>query len=136
MKNIIVVLLIAASCMFSQTGTRPANDPARPAIGWDSLKSLISYPEIAKRTGVQGYSDVSVEIDSAGNVGDVEVSGFGIFNEPVKKVVKNAKWLPEISKGKPKATTVLLEVQFQLKPKKELPKRKVIIIESELPGTK
>ena len=112
MKNIAVLFLLAVSCVFSQTVNRPANDPARPAIGWDSLKSLIAYPEIARRTGVQGYSDVSVEVDSLGNVGDVEVSGFGIFNQPVKEVVKNVKWLPELSKGKPKAATVLMEINF------------------------
>ena len=136
MKNFTVLFLLTVSCMFSQTMNRPANDPARPAIGWDSLKGLIAYPEIARRTGVQGYSDVSVEIDSLGNVGDVEVSGFGIFNQPVKEVVKNVKWLPELSKGKPIAATVLMEIQFQLKPMREMPKRKVIVIESELPKTK
>ena len=136
MKKLAVVLLLAVGCIFSQTANRPANDPARPVIGWDSLKSLIAYPEIARRTGVQGYSDVSVEVDSAGNVGEIEVSGFGIFNQPVKNVMKKVKWLPEISNGRTKASTVLLEIQFQLKPLKEMPKRKVIVIESELPGGK
>jgi len=136
MKNIAVVLLLAVSCAFSQTTKRPVDEPARPVIGWDSLKSLITYPEVARRTGVQGFSNVSVELDSAGNVSDVEVSGFGIFNQAVKEVVQSAKWFPEISSGKAKATILLLEFQFQLKPAQKMPKKKVVIIEAELPNGK
>jgi outer membrane biosynthesis protein TonB len=136
MKKILFLLIVGIVSTFSQTMNRPSNDPARPVIGWDSLKSMIAYPEFARRGGVQGYSDVSVDVDTAGNVSEIAVSGYGIFRKNIEDAVKKVKWLPEITNGKPKATTVLLEIQFQLKPLQDMPKRRVIVIESELPNTK
>ena len=105
---------------------------AQPAIGWDSLKSLIAYPEIAKRAGLQGYVDVAAQIDTVGNVGEVTVCGIEIFHQPIREAVRKVKWLPEIYYGSKRSAKVFFEIQFKLK-QSEMPKRTSLLIEADEP---
>lgn len=130
----LLLTLALVSFAVAQTPTRPANDPARPVVGWDSLKSMIPYPEIARRAGVQGYANVSVDIDENGAVGAVSVSGYGIFRPPVEETVRRVQWLPEFANGRPVKTSVVFEIQFQLKNVQDMPKKRVLIIESDIPN--
>ncbi|MHB1049525.1 MAG: energy transducer TonB [Bacteroidota bacterium] len=131
--NLIFLVLLIVSIGTAQT-TSPVTDAARPAAGWDSLKSMITYPEIARRAGVQGYVNVSVELSETGKVESVLISGYGIFNSNVEEIVKKMKWIPEMRNGKPVKTTVVFELQFQLKNYQDMPKKRVIIIESDVPN--
>jgi TonB family protein len=130
MKTIYIALLLAVTSAYSQTGVIEA----RPEVGWDSLKTLFVYPEIARRAGVEDASRVSVTIDTLGQVTDVEFAGAGIFSQSVKSVVRSAKWIPEMENGKPRVSQVVFDVQFQLKNKKLFPKRRVLTIESTNPA--
>ncbi|MFA6540242.1 MAG: energy transducer TonB [Bacteroidota bacterium] len=123
-----ILISLSSSTLASE---RPKNDPARPEIGWEAFKSMIPYPEIAKRAGVQGYSNASVKLDTAGAVLSVSISGYGIFDKPIEEAVKKVQWLPELDNGKPRETTVIFEVQFQLKSLQDMPKKKILIIESD-----
>lgn len=134
MKQLLISFLVVSSLVVAQTPGRSLHDLARPAAGWDSLKSQIAYPEIARRAGVQGYSNVSVEIDENGKVLTVSVSGQGIFRSNIEEVVKASRWLPEINNGKAVKSTVVFELQFQLKNIQDMPKKRVLIIESEIPN--
>lgn len=134
MFRCLLLSLAVVSFAVAQTPPRPANDPARPVAGWDSLKSMIPYPEIARRAGVQGYANVSVDVDENGAVGSVSVSGYGIFRPPVEETVRRVQWLPEFVNGKPVKTSVVFEIQFQLRNVQDMPKKRVLVIESDIPN--
>ncbi len=66
-----------------------------PAIGWDSLQSLINYPDIARRAGVEGDVNATVHIDKNGNVVAVNVKGdAGILENHVKRILMKTRWIP------------------------------------------
>lgn len=50
-----------------------------PKIGWDSLQNYVVYPEIARRSGLEGLFRAYVSIDSMGIVTKVRVTND--FNE-------------------------------------------------------
>lgn len=126
------IFLLISVC-FSQTPRQATNEAARPAVGWDSLKNMIAYPEIARRAGVQGYANVSMELTETGVVESVSISGYGIFSSNIEETVKKIQWLPELQNGKPTRSTVVFELQFQLRSIQDMPKKRVLIIESDLP---
>jgi len=69
-------------------------DPA-PVIGWDSLKSLIKYPEVAQRSGLDGFADVSITIDSVGEINNVQIySSQQLFDAPIREALYKTKWIP------------------------------------------
>jgi len=105
-----------------------------PIVGWDSLKSMIGYPEIAKRAGIQGFADVEVQIDSTGTAQEVNVTGgYNIFVRSIQDAVKKVKWYPSYSLGNPHRITTYFQIEFQLKQLEHMPKRKVLIIKSDIP---
>ena len=132
-QNLIFLVLLIVSIGTAQTPPM-VTDAARPAAGWDSLKSMITYPEIARRAGVQGYVNVSGELSETGTVESVSISGYGIFNSNVEEIVKKMKWIPDMRNGKPVKTTVVFELQFQLKNYQDMPKKRIMIIESDVPN--
>lgn len=132
MKSMKLISLMLAALSAGIAQTPLDTEPARPAAGWDSLKSMITYPEIARRAGVQGYVNVSVDLNESGTVESVSISGYGIFKSNVEEIVKKMKWIPEMRNGKPVRTTVVFELQFQLKNYQDMPKKRVMIIESDV----
>ncbi len=105
---------------------------AHPTIGWDSLKSLVVYPETAKRAGVQGNVDVSVELDSLDNVANVSVMGFEVFHPSIIDAVKKVTWTHGLIYGEKRPTTAFFTIEFKLKPY-AVPKRIILHIEAEIP---
>lgn len=132
MRTLSILMLIVTISAFSQN----KNNEARPAIGWDSLKTLFVYPEIARRAGVEEAARVSVTLDSTGRVTNVEFAGAGIFSQTVKSVVRSVQWVPESYNGKNRSSEIVFDVQFQLKNKKAFPKRRVLTIESSNPAVR
>jgi len=128
MKKIIAFLFIAALCSSAQTMN--ITQPARPSEGWDKLKSKIVYPEIARRAGVEGTSNVAVKIDSVGHVIDVIISGYPIFSSPIEQAVKNAAWKPAMEGTKAHESSVFFDVQFQFRSSSGMQK-KVLVIEAD-----
>ena len=108
MKLICIVLfeLIIISNLWSQLPVNQHAD-AEPAVGWDSLKSLIRYPEIARRAGVQGHATIKLQLDSSGNVTKLSVCAPDLFTGMIEQTIKGLKWLPGFSLGKPRPTTML-----------------------------
>ena len=132
MKLLCIAMLLFVSVAYSQDGLVEA----RPEIGWDSLKSLIVYPEIARRAGIEDIARVSVEIDSLGNVTSVDFGGYGIFSNSVKSTLQKVKWIPETYNGKMRASEVVFDVQFQLREQKKFPTRRMLMIESSNPAVR
>lgn len=134
MKQFFVLTVTAVALLQAQPQNRAQSDPAYPVIGWDSLKSMIVYPEIARRAGVQGYANVSADIDEAGKIVSVVVSGHGIFKSNIEDVVKKVQWKPEMNNGKAVKSSVVFEIQYQIKNIQDMPKKRVLVIESENPN--
>ncbi len=132
MKSLCISILMVVSFAFSQD----ALVEAKPEIGWDSLKSLIVYPEIARRAGVEDIARVSVEIDSLGTVTAIDFGGYGIFSSSVKSTLRKIKWIPETYNGRKRASEVVFDVQFQLQEQKKFPKRRVLEIEASNPAVR
>ncbi len=132
MKSFCISVLLLVSFCYSQD----AMVEAKPEIGWDSLKSLIVYPEIARRAGVEDIARVSIEIDSLGNVTSIDFGGYGIFSSSVKSTLRKVRWVPETYFGKKRASEVVFDVQFQLQEKKKFPKRRMLMIESSNPAVR
>ncbi len=109
---------------------------ARPEIGWDSLKSLIVYPEIARRAGVEDIARVNIQIDALGKVVSVDFGGSGMFSNSVKSTLRKVTWIPETYDGKKRSSQVVFDVQFQLKESKNFPKHRVLLIESSNPAVR
>ncbi len=132
MRTIVIALLVLTASAYSQKNY----SEARPVIGWDSLKTLFVYPEIARRAGVEDAARVSITVDSLGQITDVEFAGAGIFSETVKSVVRSVQWVPETLNGQRRNSQTVFDVQFQLKNKKVFPKRRVLTIESTNPAVR
>jgi TonB family protein len=109
---------------------------ARPLVGWDSLKSLIRYPELARRAEIEQYVYVTVELDSTGNVRNINVCGhynYLIFEQPIKDAISSVRWLPEISNGTKRNAIVQFQIQFKFRQRSAMPKRVDLIIEADKP---
>jgi hypothetical protein len=132
MKTFCIFILILVTFGYSQE----ALVEARPEIGWDSLKSLIVYPEIARRAGVEDIARVNVEIDTLGNVVSVDFGGSGIFSSSVKSTLRKIKWIPETFHGQKRTSQVVFDVQFQIQNTKNFPKRRMLLIESSNPAVR
>jgi TonB family protein len=104
-----------------------------PVVGWDSLKSLIVYPLIARRGGIQGYAEVSVQIDSLGNATEVTVNGYHFFEQSIREAVKKVKWVSAQELGNPHQRTANFEIQFHLKQHTDRPTQRLLIIEDNVP---
>lgn len=130
MKKVIAVLFTVA--LFSSAQPMNNVQPARPSAGWDVLKSKIAYPEIARRAGVEGTSNVAVKVDTSGNVVDIIISGYPIFNGPIEDAVKKVSWTPERDGMKVHSSSVFFDVQFQFRSSGGMQK-KVLVIEADKP---
>lgn len=128
---VLIALIIFSIQCFAQSSPR-STEHARPSIGWDSLKSMIVYPEIARRAGVEGLSNVAVKIDASGAVVDIIISGYDIFDAAIEQGVKKTSWIPEMENGKSVPTSVFFDVQFQYRNTKGTVRR-TLLIEAEKP---
>ena len=132
MKSLFVSVLLCVTFAYSQGKVVEA----APVIGWDSLKSLIAYPEIARRAGIEDIARVGVEIDSLGNVTSIDFGGAGIFSASVKSTLRNIKWIPETFNGQKRSSELVFDVQFQLQNMSNFPKHRVLLIESTNPAVR
>lgn len=127
------LVILATVCYAQENRTR--SEHARPAVGWDSLKGMIIYPEIARRAGVEGISNVAVKLDTTGAVVDIMISGYEIFDASIEQAIKRTRWLPEMENGKTKPASLFFDVQFQYRNTKG-PLRRTLIIEAEKANTR
>ena len=128
MKSIIICFLVCITFNFGYA--QNLIDPS-PSCGWDSLKSSIVYPEIAKRAGLQGFGEALVEIDSVGNILDITIfTGQYVFKKPIMDAIQSTKWIPATVGDKKVEGKVSFPVLFVLKGRWDT---RLIIIESEKP---
>jgi protein TonB len=78
-----------------------------------------TYPDLARRAGVEGTVYLDLLVDKEGKVRDVKIlkpSGSNVgFEEAAKEAVKKWTFSPAIQNGKPIAVWMTLPVKFQVK---------------------
>ncbi len=80
------------------------------------VKARLSYPPRAKELGVEGIVILEVDIDKKGRVVAVRVvkrAGFG-FDEAAVNMIKNSKFLPAYSDGRPVPVRMRFTIVFRL----------------------
>lgn len=87
-----------------------------PIGGIGSIQKQITYPDIAKRSGVQGRVFVKAFVDEEGKVFRVELlKGIGGgCDEEALKAVENTLFSPGKQRGKPVKVQVTIPVLFRL----------------------
>jgi protein TonB len=85
--------------------------------GLSELQKKITYPEIAKKAGVEGRVIVQFVVNEQGNVTDpVVVRGIGAgCDEEAIRAVQTAKFTPGKQRGKPVRVKMSLPITFRLK---------------------
>ena len=128
MKNIIFALtFLFVTNSYSQISDSSDFVAPRPVVGWDSLSSLISYPEIMRRAGAQGGYSMKLQIDTLGDVESIKIFEFykpekqEDANDPLARYlyfsIKDTKWIPASVGEKKVAFEFTIPVLFILKPK-------------------
>lgn len=84
--------------------------------GLASLQQKISYPELARRAGIEGRVYVQFVVDENGNVVDPKIiRGIGGgADEEALRVVSQAKFSPGIQRGQPVRVQYSLPIMFKL----------------------
>ena len=79
-----------------------------------------TYPEPAKRAGLEGKVTVKMLVDSKGRVGQVVVlkSDAEVFNEPAIEAAKQFAFTPATMNNKPVAVWISYPFRFRLQDKK------------------
>ncbi len=87
-----------------------------PIGGIRAIQSKIIYPELAKRTGIEGRVYVKAYIDSTGTVAKTEIiRGIGGgCDEAAINAVKNVKFIPGKKRGKRMNVQVTVPILFKL----------------------
>jgi len=78
----------------------------------------LSYPEIAKRAGVEGKVILSFIVDKNGNIVDVKVAksiGAGCDEEAMRVLKIMPSWIPGKQNGNPVLTRINIPVVFKLR---------------------
>lgn len=93
-----------------------AEEMPEPVGGLPAIYKLIEYPEVAKRTGIQGKVYALAFINEKGGVDDVKIiKGLGGgCDEATIAAIKKSKFTPGKQEGKPAKIKMSLQIQFKL----------------------
>jgi protein TonB len=97
--------------------------PAEPAPGLLESPAVLtrvepSYPDVARRAGIEGTVELEVSIDATGKVTDVEVArGLPLgLSEAAADAVRKWTWRPARTAAGPVASRKTVRVRFLLRP--------------------
>lgn len=122
----ILVLLSLVLLLTAFSGSVPANEDQKylafaevmpePVGGIGAIVKKITYPEIARKSNVQGKVYILAFIDESGKVTDVKViRGIGAgCDEAAVKAVKSSDFTPGKNKGTPVKVKLSLPITFKL----------------------
>ena len=87
-----------------------------PIGGIQAIHDLITYPEIAKRAGIEGRVYIVAYVDEHGSVTKTEIlKGIGAgCDEAAAYAVKHTKFSPGKQRGKPVKVKVMVPIVFKL----------------------
>ncbi len=112
--------LIVLSLFFSFIVASAQNTLPMPACGWDSLKSLIGYPDLARRAEVEGHAVAIVGVFSNGEIRGISIeTDKEIFREPIEKAIHKTKWNPGTHRGYTTEAQVKFSIDFYIRDMRE-----------------
>ena len=91
-------------------------DMPEPVGGIQAIYENLSYPDVARRAGIEGRVSVQFTVDVNGNVSDAQVLrgiGGGADEEAVNAIM-NTQWTPGRQRGRPVPVRFVYTVQFRL----------------------
>lgn len=93
-----------------------AEEMSTPVGGMEGIVKNVHYPDVAKKTGVQGRVFLLIYVNEHGGADDVKVvKGIGAgCDEAAIAAAKKAKYTPGKSKGQSIKTKLSLAVTFKL----------------------
>ncbi len=94
-----------------------AKFPGGEAELFKFLSANISYPQLARESGIQGMVFVTFVVEKNGSITDVKILrgiGGGCDEEAIRVVKKMPKWTPGKQRGKPVRSQFRLPVKFRL----------------------
>jgi len=120
---IMTPVLMLASCDFGTTPDTEQEEVFRviesmpePVGGMAAIFENLTYPETARRAGIEGRVIVQFTVDEKGNVVDPEVvRGIGGgCDEAAIDAIKAVEWTPGTQHGEPVSTEFMLPITFRL----------------------
>jgi protein TonB len=96
----------------------PYDSPPEPIGGFAAIQRNLSYPEIARRAGVEGMVMIYALINTRGEVVQTKVLkslGNNGCDEAAIEAIKKVKWKPALQRDKPVKVWVSIPVNFKLK---------------------
>jgi outer membrane biosynthesis protein TonB len=116
-RTVIFIALVSTSSLSQlQEATSSYAVPPSPTIGWDSLKSLIQYPELLRRAGFEGAATIYVQVDSTGKVDTTIVNANSpLFEQSVRQALSQTTWRPGIFGHRAGRGSVSQSVHFYIK---------------------
>ncbi|NOX18392.1 MAG: TonB family protein [Chlorobi bacterium] len=93
-----------------------AEEMPKPIGGVKAIQARVSYPDLARRAGIQGRVFVKAYIDEEGNVVKTEIiKGIGGgCDEAAQKAVEETKFVPGKQRGKTVKVQAVVPILFQL----------------------
>jgi TonB family protein len=130
--KLIVFLALSALCALGQsqpslpTASSAGATPHRVQVDADTASALvirkgkITYPDEARRAGIQGAVVLRVVISNSGDVTEVAVvSGDPALTEPAAKAMKEWKYKPYQVDGSPVEMETQVSISFQITPPRQ-----------------
>ena len=125
MRNNLLFITLFITMLFLLTGKSYSQDNAyalvaevmpQPIGGMEGLYKNISYPDMAKKTGVSGKVYLLAFINERGDVDNVKViKGIGAgCDEAAIKGIRSTKFNPAMSKGEAIKAKLSIPVTFQI----------------------
>lgn len=96
----------------------PFDEPPGPIGGYEVIQKNLIYPEVARKSGIEGRILVWAKINEHGDVVQTRIMtslGPGGCDEAAMKAISSVKWKPAIHKDKPVTVWVAVPVDFKLK---------------------
>ena len=105
----------------------PPNDEKEAWVDYDSapevvggfgeVAKVLKYPESARKSGITGFVDVTLQIDEEGKVVDSKIkkSLQPDCDKAALEALKSVKWKPALKDGKPVKVWVTVPVMFKLR---------------------
>ena len=122
MKILLLLTFGISFLLLSQEANTNRIELPTPVIGWDSLTTLIKYPEISRRSYNQGGFIVRLKIDTSGNakamnifelsVHSIQVDSAYNITLPIYRYLKDVKWHPAIQFNKRVEYTISIPIIF------------------------
>ena len=93
------------------------DNPPEVVGGFKEVAKVLKYPESARKSGVTGFVDVTLQIDEDGKIVDSKIkkSLQPDCDKAALEALKAVKWKPALKKGKPVKVWITVPVKFALK---------------------